>query len=400
LLCTLLLCTFVAATHARAARAASGGSSATAKGKGKGKSKRTHKPVRLPSTDMGRAIFAYEAMQKRFYVGGSGLYSGAPYSFLWPFSQAFAATVSLAWMPGEQAQLARDLHVRLYGLTRYWNYPGQATVIGLFPPSTLPSYNGSVVAGPGVASDSFYDDNEWVGIELVRLYELDHQAALLERAEQVMAFAMAGWQTNPGLACPGGIPFSTNVVNADRNTVTNAPAVELALQLYRVTGQNSYLQFAQTAYEWVRACLLQASNLYADHIRTRGVVGEALWSYNQGTMIGAGVLLYQLSGNSAYLYQGRQTAKAALAYFTPTRLYGENPFFVSVYFRNLLYLDSVTHDPPGAKLVQEYVDHYWSEIRSANQLFVGGSPPAASLLVQAALVQDYALLSELPTSYF
>ena len=64
-------------------------------------------------------------------------------------------------------------------------------------------------------------------------------------------------------------------------------------------------------------------------------------------MIGAGTLLYQATGNGAYLYQARQTAKAALAYFTPERLGAEIPFFAAVYFRNLLYLDSVTHDPPG-----------------------------------------------------
>ncbi len=64
-------------------------------------------------------------------------------------------------------------------------------------------------------------------------------------------------------------------------------------------------------------------------------------------MIGAGTLLYQATGNPGYLFQARQTAKAALAYFTSERLGQEIPFFPSVYFRNLLYLDSVTHDAPG-----------------------------------------------------
>ncbi len=40
-------------------------------------------------------------------------------------------------------------------------------------------------------------------------------------------------------------------------------------------------------------------------------------------MIGAGTLLYQATGNSGYLYQARQTAAAALAYFSPNRL-GKN----------------------------------------------------------------------------
>jgi hypothetical protein len=223
---------------------------------------------------------------------------------------------------------------------------------------------------------------------------------MLGSAEGIMAFEMAGWQANPELACTGGIPFSNDAENTDRNTVTNAPAAELAVQLYRITGNVQYLQFAAMAYEWVRRCLLQPSNLYADHIRQNGFVEPMLWSYNQGTMIGAGTLLYQATGNGAYLYQARQTAKAALAYFTPAQLEGEIPFFASVYFRNLLYLDYVTHDPLGPKVAQAYVDNAWQNLRLSNNLFVSGSPPSAQLLVQAAIVQIYALLSSPPSTYF
>src|SRR4029077_4714884 len=104
---------------------------------------------------------------------------------------------------------------------------------------------------------------------------------------------------------------------------------------------------AQQAYEWVRQCLLEPNGLYADHIGPHGTVAQTYWSYNQGSMIGAGALLYQATHNSAYLYQARQTARVALAYYTAERLGSEIPFFVSVYFRNMLYLDSVTQDPPG-----------------------------------------------------
>ena len=81
---------------------------------------------------------------------------------------------------------------------------------------------------------------------------------LLEKAEQIMAFVMAGWENNPKLACPGGVPFSDAPSNTDRNTVTDGPAAELGVQLYRVTGKPVYLQFAQQAYQWVRDCLTRA----------------------------------------------------------------------------------------------------------------------------------------------
>ncbi len=370
--------------------------------------------------DPARALIAFAEMQNAFYIPGTGLYVGEPYSYLWPFSQALAATVSVSHIPGQSARQAtadvRELHVRLHGLASYWSEPGpggeplpgeqpeveenapaEPSESAGVPPPAVPSYSGNVAPPAGA---SYYDDNEWIGIELMRLYEMRHEPAVLERAEQIMQFVMAGWQTNPKLACPGGVPFSNSPSNTDRNTVTNAPAAELALQLYRNTDDVVYLQFAEMAYEWVRTCLLQPGQLYSDHIRQHGVIDPTVWSYNQGSMIGAATMLYQITGDGGYLYQARQTANAALAYFTLERLLGENPFFVSVYFRNLMYLDAVTHDPPGPRLAQQYVDYVWVNRRLRDNLFVFGSPPSSQLLVQAAVVQVYALLSTKPATYF
>ncbi len=346
-----------------------------------------------------RALLAFEAMQRSYYIQGSVLYNGEPFSYLWPFSQALAATVSLANVHGIPASFSLELHARLVGLQSYLDTNNSGAPEGTFT-STLAAFDGTVAPPAGPGGTKYYDDNDWVGIELMRVYELTHKPAVLGSAEAIMAFEMAGWQGSPQLACPGGIPFSNNAENTDRNTVSTAPAAELAIQLYKVTGNVQYLQFAEMAYEWVRRCLLQPNGMYADHINASGVVEPMLWSYGQGTMIGAGTLLYQATGNGAFLYQARQTAKAALAYFTPERLGSEIPFFPSVYFRNLLYLDSVTRDPPGPKLAQSYVDYAWQHLRLRNNLFVAGSPAAAQLLVQAAIVQIYALLSSTPSTYF
>jgi hypothetical protein len=346
-----------------------------------------------------RALLAFQAMQSRYYLQGSGLYAGEPFSYLWPFSQAFAATVSLANVPHMPVSFARELHSRMIGLQSYLDTDNSGASEGTFT-STLAAFDGTVAPPAGPGGTKYYDDNDWVGIELMRAYKLTHEPSLLGSAEAIMAFEMASWEGNPQLPCSGGIPFSNDAENSDRNTVTTAPAAELAVQLYRATGNLQYLQFGEMAYEWVRRCLLQPSGLYADHIDAHGTVETMLWSYGQGTMIGAGTLLYQATGNGAYLYQARQTARAALAYFTPEQLGSEIPFFPSVYFRNLLYLDSVTHDPPGAKLAQSYVDYAWQHLRLTNNLFVAGSPAAAQLLVQAAIVQIYALLSSPPSSYF
>ncbi len=361
------------------------------------------KPKPLLVGNPARALVAFEAMQKAYLIPGSSLYEGEPFSYLWPFSQALAATVDMASIPHLPASLARtfshEIQVRLGGLQSYLDTDNSGEPEGAFT-SNLAAFDGTVVPPAGPGGTKYYDDNDWVGIELVRAYKLTHEAALLGSAEGIMAFEMAGWDAGPEVACPGGIPFSNAIENTDRNTVTTAPAAELAMQLFRVTGQAPYLEFAERAYEWVRACLLAPNGLYADHINAKGQVEETYWSYNQGSMIGAGTMLYQISGNRGYLYQARQTANAALAHFTPEVLASEVPFFPEIYFRNLLYLDSVTHEPPGPQIAQNYVNYAWQHLRLANNLFVSGSPPSTQLLVQAPIVEIYAMLSAPPSSYF
>jgi hypothetical protein len=377
--------------------AAAPGSSETPAAKQQAKSRKPKKPVLHGNP--ARALAAFEAMQKYFYIPGSGLYKGEPFSYLWPFSQSLAATVSVANIPHSGISFAHELQARLVGLNSYLDTDNSGAAEGTYT-STLAAFDGTVAPPAGPGGTKYYDDNDWVGLELVRLYELTHQAALLGSAEGIMAFEMAGWQERPGLACEGGLPFSNALTDGERNTVTTAPAAELGTLLYRFTHNVAYLQFAEKAYEWVRSCLQQPANLYADHIGNKGVVEPKLWSYNQGSMIGAGALLYQATGNGAYLYQARQSAQAALEYFNNERLGSEIPFFVSVYFRNLLYLDSVTHDPPGPSIAQNYVNYAWQHLRLSNNLFVFGSPATAQLLVQAAIVQIYALLSTPASTYF
>ena len=118
-----------------------------------------------------------------------------------------------------------------------------------------------------------------------------------------MAFEMAGWQTQaPKLACPGGIPFSNAIENNERNTVTTAPAAELAMQLYRAHRHRRRTSNSprRPTNGCAPACCSPAASTPTTSPQGRPVE-PALWSYNQGSMIGAGTLLYQATGNQAYL---------------------------------------------------------------------------------------------------
>ncbi|HYX88607.1 MAG TPA: hypothetical protein VE753_04510 [Gaiellaceae bacterium] len=65
------------------------------------------------NTDAARAHASYAAMQRFFYRKAARLYAPAhpgiaarPYSHLWPFSQALAATVAIAMLPDGGAATA------------------------------------------------------------------------------------------------------------------------------------------------------------------------------------------------------------------------------------------------------------------------------------------------------
>lgn len=60
-------------------------------------------------------------MQQNFYLAGTGLYKGQPYSYLWPFSQALAATITVIEVPALRHSYQRDLATRLAGLQDYWD---------------------------------------------------------------------------------------------------------------------------------------------------------------------------------------------------------------------------------------------------------------------------------------
>ncbi len=141
--------------------------------------KHAPKKPKLP-VNAERAQLAFEAMQKTYYIDGSGLYQGEPFSFLWPFSQALAATMSVANIPSLKSVFAHEVYARLVGLKSYLDLNNSGAPEGTYT-STLAAYDGTVAppAGPGGAK--YYDDNAWVGIELARMYELTHVAARARR---------------------------------------------------------------------------------------------------------------------------------------------------------------------------------------------------------------------------
>jgi hypothetical protein len=360
-------------------------------------------PASAASSDAARAVASYQALQRYLEVrDGSGLYrerypvatGDNPYSYEWPYSQIHAATLDLTGLPGPQGVGFRpDLAARGTGQERYWNAAGGTTGVAGYASYPMAPY--------GSGGDFFYDDNEWVGLLDIQHYLMAGDRAALDRAKQIFTLVRSGWDTDASHADPGGVFWTQASWSSDRNTVSNMPGAELGLRLYQITGQRSYLDWSLRMYDWTNRHLLSPDGLYWDHLDLAGTVEKTFWSYNQGVPVGVNVLLYQVTHDRTYLRRAESIAAAAYTYYvTQGRLSAQPPFFNSIFFKNLLLLESVTGDHTYRTAMSRYAADVWSTNRNADTgLFEFGTDGSTDAIQQAAMTQIYAILAWNPAQY-
>jgi hypothetical protein len=348
--------------------------------------------------DAQRAVATYQALQDNLYLPKYRLYQKSDplqqFGYLWDFVNAWAATNYVAAIPGIGDRYRSDIQARDQGVLDY--YDTQETSPAGQPQP--PAFSSGVLRPVNSDQPTYYDDNAWVGLNYLQDYQLTDQQPDLARAEAIFRFVVNGWDTRTTVACPGGV-FWEDAANSSRNTVSNAPNAEAGLQLYQATHDPYYLTWATRMYDWVRGCLMNAGGMYYDNLNDSGSVSTALWSYNQGTMIGAGTLLYQITGDRTYLRQAEQTAAASVSYYSSGgTLYQQPDVFNAIFFRNLFALAKIDHDPSYTRLAASYADTAWLQDRQSNGLFTDPDPAGGESLVNqtAPMAEIYALLAQSP----
>lgn len=113
--------------------------------------------------------------------------------------------------------------------------------------------------------------------------------------------------------------------------------------------------------------------------------------------MGVNVLLYQVTGERHYLREAQRIADASYQYFVSgLRVDSQPPFFNSIYFKNLLLLESVTHTDRYRQAMQRYAERMWSTHRDPSTgllHFAAVGDPHVQMIEQAAMEQIYAVLA-------
>ncbi|MBI2703802.1 MAG: hypothetical protein HYX32_00715 [Actinobacteria bacterium] len=319
-----------------------------------------------------RAVEAWRALHdnclfriKDAFCALDGPARGSAGASLWPVSQVLAAAIDVAGLTGDQGPVG----ALLTGLKRY-------RIGGAYGPN------------PSVMT-RYYDDNCWIALDLLRLHDRTRDPAHLAHVEEIFTFIAEGEGSEGGV-------FWVEEPKESLHTCSTAPAAQIALGLFRSTGDERYRSFAERCDAFLASRLRSPTGLYWDNIRTTGEVEPTHWSYNQGTPIGADVLWYELDGDVGRLDHAGVTARAALDFYGhDDGLWRQPAAFNGIFFRDLLALHNRRPDDRIVDALDSYLERAWTTARDPRTgMLLGGSIgryDGGGTIDHAALVQLLAL---------
>jgi rhamnogalacturonyl hydrolase YesR len=249
----------------------------------------------------------------------------------------------------------------------------------------VPGYNSGLLRLGD--SDRYYDDNQWIAIAYMDAYNRTGNTDYLDKADEIYRFMMTGYDSRGG----GGIYWKEGD-KSSKNTCSNGPGILVALQLYKVKKEQSYLDNALKIYNWTNTYLLSPEGVYYDNVKIPSMdVDFTQYTYNTGTMLQSNVLLYEITKDEKYLTEARRVAKAAIARFYQGDSFPDNYWFNAVMLRGFAELYKVDKDKSILTSFVKAADYVWDHERDKNNLL--GSKK--EILEQAGMLEIYARLEQL-----
>ena len=170
-------------------------------------------------------------------------------------------------------------------------------------------YDGFITEYPDWTTNKYNDDIMWWAIACARAYKITGDERYLKKAKASFDYVYDNFLDD---TLGGGLYWINQ--RTSKNSCLNSPAVIAAVRLSVLLKDASYLEKAKSLYAWQKKTLTDGTGKVFDSIRydqarqtTR--IGRFSLTYNQGTFIGAAVLLYQQTKDKTYLDDAIKTAE-------------------------------------------------------------------------------------------
>ncbi|MCD8044455.1 MAG: glycoside hydrolase family 76 protein [Tannerellaceae bacterium] len=276
-------------------------------------------------------------------------------SYLWPMSGVFSSVVLLAEIKPDIYRVYLDSMITAvemyYDDTRspagYQAYPVQFGVV-----------------------DRYYDDNGLVGIDYIDAYQVTGNSQYLGKAQEVMEFILSGWWDE----WDGAVSWLEGHKD-QKPACSNGKATILALKLYEATKEPFYLEQGLRFYDWMMKYLRDDSLniIWNSWLTEKGEVQKHPYTYNTGTMIQSAVRLYRLTGEEKYLQDAKAMAQGSYDFYVKYTPEGvpyivDLPWFVIVLLRGYQELYEIDGDSTYVDAIVDSGDWAWMHARDDSGL--------------------------------
>lgn len=222
----------------------------------------------------------------------------------------------------------------------------------------------------------FVDDMEWMALTQIRMYESTSKKKYLKKAIQLYdQWIWPTWGPEDEAPWYGGITWKTDVEKS-KNACSNGPAALIAARIYRfydeagIKGKKAreeYLIEAKKIHGWLKNNLFdQNTGAMADNMALSGAIDRQwIFTYNQGTFMGAAHELYKITGERQYLDDAVKSANYVIDRMTTNRgvltdaTHGDGGLFHGIFFRYFVKLvNDETLDMATRQKFHNFMTHH------------------------------------------
>jgi predicted alpha-1,6-mannanase (GH76 family) len=312
----------------------------------------------------------------------------------------------------------------LYKTTGWWNSANALTVLVDYVRVSKSTQYSSVLANTFSAAqktnpgflNKYYDDEGWWALAWIDGYDLTGNQQYLSMAEAIFADMTGAWDDT----CGGGIWWSKD--RRYKNAIANELFLSVAAHLANRDAGNrtNYLNWANKEWKWfAQSGLINSKNLINDGLgASKGQIsanqcgnnGRAIWSYNQGIVLGGLVELSKLDQDPSLQLTARKIATAATTSLVDAKGIMHDPCepncgadgvqFKGIFVRNLIALDRAYPQSVFESFINSNADAIWTQSQGAHFQFgqvwsgpfdagnAGSQSSALDVLVGAVFLQD------------
>ncbi len=192
----------------------------------------------------------------------------------------------------------------------------------------------------GTWINHFYDDMEWMALASLRAYKTTGDTKYKGIIDELWPDIQNGWSADLG----GGIWWNKD--KGSKNAISNSPAAIFAARMYEQFGNTSDLDFSKKVYAWVKTNLFNANGSVYDNIDKNGTVQTSpgwVFTYNEGTFLGAALELYKITGEIQYRDDAVKAANFTIQSLTSNGILksegnGDGGLFKGIFIRYLTRL--------------------------------------------------------------